>query len=77
MRRLKNAPPPQVLEGKRKRHASTWLTEFVKVPLPGPRLLAPVCSCYVTFVHRTAYGTLLLPMQALVSPGADAHARSA
>ena len=33
MRRLKNAPPPQVLEGKRKRHASTWLTEFVKVIL--------------------------------------------
>ncbi|CAL5229935.1 g13361 [Coccomyxa viridis] len=31
MRRLKNAPPPpQVLEGKRKRHASTWLMEFVK-----------------------------------------------
>ena len=33
MRRLKNAPPPQVLEGKRKRHASTWLAEFVKVVL--------------------------------------------
>ena len=31
MRRLRNASPPQLLEGKRKRHASTWLNEFVKV----------------------------------------------
>lgn len=37
MRRLKNAQPAEVLEGKRMRHASTWLNEFVKVgTLPGP-----------------------------------------
>ena len=49
MRRLKNAPPPpQVLEGKRKRHASTWLMEFVKVVLlPGPGTVAPLLECLV------------------------------
>lgn len=31
MRRLRNAAPVQLLEGKRKRQASTWLNEFVKV----------------------------------------------
>ena len=59
MRRLKNAQPAEVLEGKRKRHTSTWLNEFVKVAtLPGSSHhsmcmhisslgsgIGPACSC--------------------------------
>lgn len=31
LKRMQQAPPPEIVEGKRKRSASTWLSEFVKV----------------------------------------------
>lgn len=44
MRRLKNAQPAEVLEGKRKRRASTWLNEFFKVGTLDPAITASVCT---------------------------------
>ena len=79
MRRLKNAPPPQVLEGKRKRHASTWLTEFVKVVLlpAWSRTASTGLGVPIGLVHRAVRCMLMSLMHGAHVPGASALTKSA